>query len=49
MRVPEPPDSEQQRRGRAFEYALVILTVAVIIALATWFLSQEITTGFHSP
>jgi hypothetical protein len=44
MRMPGLPDS-QQRRGRAVEYALVILTVAVIVALATWFLGQEIATG----
>jgi hypothetical protein len=41
MRIPGLPDS-QQRRGRVLEYAIVILTVTVIIALATWFLGQEI-------
>ncbi len=41
MRMPGLPDSGH-RRGRVLEYALVILTVALIIGFATWFLGQEI-------
>jgi hypothetical protein len=48
MRTPGLPDFGR-RRGRAFEYALVILTVAVIVALATWFLGQEITADVQVP
>lgn len=34
-----------QRRGMALEYALVIFTVVVIVALATWFVGREMAIG----
>lgn len=34
------------RRVKALEYALVILTVALVVALAAWFISNEIIDGF---
>ncbi|HEX6233013.1 MAG TPA: hypothetical protein VFZ63_07805 [Jiangellaceae bacterium] len=48
MRTPGPPDP-RPRRARMFEYALVILTVAAVVALATWFLTHEITEGLGGP
>lgn len=46
--MPGPPDSGH-RRGRGLEYALVFLTVVLIIALATWFLGQEIAADVQAP
>ena len=43
MRMQGPPATP--RRGRALEYALVIFTVAVIVALATWFVGREMAIG----
>ena len=48
MRMPGLPGSHQ-RRARAFEYALVIVTAVVIIGLAIWFVGQEFTAHFHAP
>ncbi len=48
MRMPGIPGS-YQRRARAFEYALVILTAVVIVGLAIWFVGQEFTTHFRAP
>lgn len=48
MRLPGPPNM-QPGRTRVVEYVLVILTIAIIVVLATWFLGNEIAAGAHRP
>lgn len=38
-----------ERRPKALEYMLVILTVTIIVILATWFLGHEIASGLGAP
>lgn len=42
MRIRGPRENTR-RRAKSLEYALVLLTVVVIIVLAGWFLGREIT------
>lgn len=39
----------RQRHARFVEYTLVILTITIIVVLATWFLGHEIAAGVDRP
>lgn len=48
MRLPGLPNV-RERRARFVEYTLVVLTIMIIVVLATWFIGNEIAAGADLP